>query len=222
MNDCVIQATDIYKSYPSGDMQTQVLKGVCLTVRQGEFCAVMGESGSGKSTLLHILGTLDTPTGGELILMGERTANMPDRKKALLRRKAIGFIFQSFYLVSGLTVYENVLVPNLLDRRKVDSAYLDGLLARVGLCSRRDHRPAQLSGGEQQRAAIARALANRPAILLADEPTGNLDSKNAEQILDLLEAVNHENGVTIVMVTHSQELARRCGRIIRMKDGVIA
>lgn len=216
-----IKAMDLRKRYRSGTLDTEVLKGIHMEVALGEFCAIMGESGSGKSTLLHILGTLDTPTSGEVLLSGENTASLSDRKKAVLRRRTVGFIFQSFYLIPGLTVYENVMMPNLLDRRREDHDYLHGLLDTVGLLHRKTHRPMQLSGGEQQRVAIARALANRPAILLADEPTGNLDSKSSEQILALLQGINRENGVTIVMVTHSQELARRCSRIISIKDGVL-
>ena len=221
MSEYAILAKDITKRYVNGEAGTEVLKGVSVQISPGEFCAIMGQSGSGKSTLLHILGTLDEPTGGTLEIMGRKTEGLPDRQKALLRRKTIGFIFQSFYLIPGISIYENVMMPNLMDRRKADHAYLQYLLETVGLMHRKAHLPSQLSGGEQQRGAIARALANRPPLLLADEPTGNLDSKNSLQIIELLHKINCENKVTIVMVTHSAELASECGRIITVKDGII-
>lgn len=221
MNNCVIKATQLRKVYHSGEIVTEVLKGIDLEVSQGGFYAIMGESGSGKSTLLHILGTLDTQSGGTLEIMGEDISALSDKKKAVLRRKTIGFIFQSFYLIPGLSVYENVVMPNLLDRRKPDQDYIHSLLDTVGLLHRIEHRPMQLSGGEQQRVAIARALANRPSILLADEPTGNLDSKNSGQIIDLLHAINRENNVTVVMVTHSQTLTQKYSKVICVKDGVL-
>jgi putative ABC transport system ATP-binding protein len=221
MNECIIKTAGLRKAYRNGEVDTEVLKGVDMEIAKSEFCAVMGESGSGKSTLLHILGTLETQTSGELVIAGVNTAGLSDGKKAVLRRRTIGFIFQSFYLIPGLTVYENVMMPNLLDRRRADPDHLHSLLEAVGLLHRKEHRPMQLSGGEQQRAAIARALANHPAILLADEPTGNLDSRNSRQIIELLHAINQENNVTIVMVTHSRELTQRCSRVISVKDGII-
>lgn len=221
MSKIMIQTCHLCKTYYNGEVATEVLKGIDLDIMEGEFCAIMGESGSGKSTLLHIMGTLDTPTGGSLAILGQDTAALSEKGKALLRRKSIGFIFQSFYLIPGLSVKENIMMPILLDRQKVDEGYIETLLETVGLSHRKTHRPFQLSGGEQQRAAVARALANRPAILLADEPTGNLDSRNSEQILSLLHRINRENNVTIVMVTHSKELARKCGRIIQVKDGML-
>lgn len=222
MNECIIKAAGLRKAYRNGEVETEVLKGIDLEIAKSEFCAIMGESGSGKSTLLHILGTLDAQTGGELVISGENIAGLSDRKKAVLRRKTIGFIFQSFYLIPGLTVYENVMMPNLIDRRRADPGHLHSLLDTVGLLHRAGHRPMQLSGGEQQRVAIARALANRPVILLADEPTGNLDSRNSRQIIELLHTINQRDNVTIVMVTHSQELAQECSRVINVKDGIIA
>jgi ABC-type lipoprotein export system ATPase subunit len=222
VNEILIEAAALRKTYLSGDMQTEVLKGIDLQIEQGEFCAIMGRSGSGKSTLLHILGTLDTITSGTLTLFHKDVSMLCGKEKAELRRKNIGFVFQSFYLIPGLTVYENVMMPALLDRRKADPAELKALLDSVGLIKRKDHRPAQLSGGEQQRVAIARALTNRPSLLLADEPTGNLDSENSQQILSLLQKINQESGVTVVMVTHSKELAARCNRVIQVKDGLIA
>jgi ABC-type lipoprotein export system ATPase subunit len=222
VNEILVEAAALRKTYLSGDMQTEVLKGIDLQIEQGEFCAIMGRSGSGKSTLLHILGTLDTITSGTLTLFHKDVSMLCGKEKAELRRKNIGFVFQSFYLIPGLTVYENVMMPALLDRRKADPAELKALLDSVGLIKRKDHRPSQLSGGEQQRVAIARALTNRPSLLLADEPTGNLDSENSQQILSLLQRINQESGVTVVMVTHSKELAARCNRVIQVKDGMIA
>lgn len=222
MNDILIDAKDLRKTYQSGELQTEVLKGIDLCIGKGEFCAIMGRSGSGKSTLLHILGTLDTMTGGSLALFQKNVPALSEKEKALLRRKNIGFIFQSFYLIPGLTVLENVMMPALLDRRKISPADLNTILDTVGLLQRKDHRPSQLSGGEQQRVAIARSLTNHPALLLADEPTGNLDSENSMQIISLLQRINQESGVTVVMVTHSAELAAKCGRVIQVKDGLIA
>lgn len=222
MNEILVEAADLRKTYLSGDMQTEVLKGIGLQIEQGEFCAIMGRSGSGKSTLLHILGTLEPWSSGTLTLFHKDVSKLTGKEKAVLRRKNIGFVFQSFYLIPGLTVYENVLMPALLDRRKADAASLNALLDTVGLLGRKDHRPAQLSGGEQQRVAIARALTNRPALLLADEPTGNLDSENSMQIISLLQRINQLSGVTVVMVTHSMELAAKCSRVIQVKDGLIA
>jgi ABC-type lipoprotein export system ATPase subunit len=222
VNDILIDAKDLRKTYQSGELQTEVLKGIDLCIGKGEFCAIMGRSGSGKSTLLHILGTLDTMTGGSLALFQKNVPALSEKEKALLRRKNIGFIFQSFYLIPGLTVLENVMMPALLDRRKVNPVDLSVILDTVGLLQRKDHRPSQLSGGEQQRVAIARSLTNHPALLLADEPTGNLDSENSMQIISLLQRINQESGVTVVMVTHSMELAAKCGRVIQVKDGLIA
>ena len=221
MNEILVEAANLRKTYLSGDLQTEVLKGVGLSIEQGEFCAIMGRSGSGKSTLLHILGTLEPLTSGTLTLFHKDVSKLSGKEKAVLRRKNIGFVFQSFYLIPGLTVYENVLMPALLDRRKADAATLNALLDTVGLLGRKDHRPPQLSGGEQQRVAIARALTNRPALLLADEPTGNLDSENSLQIISLLQRINRDSGVTVVMVTHSMELAAKCSRVIQVKDGLI-
>jgi putative ABC transport system ATP-binding protein len=222
VNDILIDAKDLRKTYQSGELQTEVLKGIDLCIGKGEFSAIMGRSGSGKSTLLHILGTLDTMTGGSLALFQKNVQALSEKEKALLRRKNIGFIFQSFYLIPGLTVLENVMMPALLDRRKISAADLNTILDTVGLLQRKDHRPSQLSGGEQQRVAIARSLTNHPALLLADEPTGNLDSENSMQIISLLQRINQESGVTVVMVTHSAELAAKCGRVIQVKDGLIA
>ena len=221
MNERFIETSNLKKCYKNGEIDVDVIKGIDISISEGEFCAVMGESGSGKSTLLHILGTLEDPTEGDVIFAGKSLVSLSDKKKAEFRRLTMGFIFQSFYLIPGLTVFENIMMPNLLDRRQVDKGYLNSLIDQVGLTHRKNHNPTQLSGGEKQRAAIARSLANNPRILLADEPTGNLDAKSSEQIIHLLKTINKENGVTIIMVTHSKSIALQCGRIIYIKDGVI-
>ncbi len=221
MNNYILETNGLRKEYVNGDLKTEILKGISVGFENGEFCAITGCSGSGKSTLLHLLGMLDTPTSGTIKIFGQDIAGLSDKKQASLRRKNIGFVFQSFYLIPGITVYENVIMPNLLDKRKVDDNFICKLLKTVGLIHRKDYRPSQLSGGEQQRTAIARALANNPTLLLADEPTGNLDSTNSLQIMELLRQININNRVTIVMVTHSEEFARQCDRIIKMKDGII-
>ena len=217
-----IICSDLTKNYDTDGLTVPVLQGISLGIEQGTFTAIMGQSGSGKSTLLHCLGLLETPTGGEILLCGQDTGRMSDRQKADFRRETIGFVFQSFYLVAGLTVLENVLLPLLISRkiknRQVQAA---SLLERVGLGHRLQHRPAQLSGGEQQRVAIARALANRPGLLLLDEPTGNLDSETGAAVLALFEDICRTDGVTTVMVTHSQEAAGRCDRVIHIRDGQI-
>lgn len=218
MSKYILETKELRKEYINGEFKTEILKGIDVGFKEGEFCAITGPSGSGKSTLLHILGMLETPTAGTVRIFEQDIAVLPDRRLAELRRKYTGFIFQSFYLVPGLTVYENVIMPNLLDKRKVNKDYINMLLETVGLVHRKNHRPSQLSGGEQQRTAIARALANNPPILFADEPTGNLDSGNSIQIMELLHRINMNNRVTIVMVTHSEEFAQQCDRVVKMKD----
>lgn len=221
MSEKAIVATGIRKTYRNGELALEVLRGVDLSVETGTFCAIMGPSGSGKSTFLHLMGLLDVPDEGEIVLVGRAVNALREQRQAVIRRELLGFIFQSFFLIPGLTVMENIMMPTLLARRAVDRPYLESLLAMVGLTHRKGHRPAQLSGGEQQRVAIARALANRPPILLADEPTGNLDSENTGHIMALLHTINRENGTTMVMVTHSPEVAQGCNRIITMRDGRI-
>jgi putative ABC transport system ATP-binding protein len=217
-----IGCKDLFMEYGNGDSPVPVLKGITLSVESGEFAAIMGQSGSGKSTLLHCLGLLETPTAGEVKILGKDSSRLTDRQKADIRRETMGFVFQSFYLVPGLTVQENVLLPMLIhgsragrDKRAVR------LLEQVGLSHRLRHKPNQLSGGEQQRVAIARALANSPQLLLLDEPTGNLDSATGESVLELLTQVIKNEGITTLMVTHSLEAAKRCGRIITIRDGII-
>jgi len=217
----MIRCFDVCKVYLQGENQITALAGVSLEIAQGSFAAIMGPSGSGKSTLLHLIGGLDRPTSGELLVGGRLIGQMADDEVTLFRRTKIGFVFQFFNLLPTLTALENVTLPFVLDGRSKSDA--DGcavaLLARVGLENRKDHLPEELSGGEIQRVAVARALAFNPPILLADEPTGNLDSKNGAAILSLLRQINREDGCTIVMVTHSEEWASHGDRKIYLRDG---
>jgi putative ABC transport system ATP-binding protein len=217
----MIRCTDVCKVYQQGDNQITALAGVSLEIPRGAFAAVMGQSGSGKSTLLHLIGGLDRPTNGELLVDDRLIGQMSDDHVTLFRRSKVGFIFQFFNLLPTLSAAENVALPFVLDgrgKREADDRAA-ALLAKVGLQHRRDHLPEELSGGEIQRVAIARALAFNPPILLADEPTGNLDSKNGLAILDLLRQVNQQDGCTIVMVTHSEEAAGYADRKIHLRDG---
>jgi ABC-type lipoprotein export system ATPase subunit len=217
----MIRCTDVRKVYRQGDNEIIALAGISLDIGGGAFAAIMGPSGSGKSTLLHLIGGLDRPSDGELLVDGRLIAQMTDEQATLFRRVKIGFVFQFFNLLPSLTAAENVALPLVLGGFLKDEAdeRAEGLLARVGLDRRRHHLPEQLSGGEVQRVAIARALAYRPPILLADEPTGNLDSKTGQEILELLQRINQDDGCTVVMVTHSQEAAGRADRIITLRDG---
>ncbi len=217
----MIRCRDLCKFYHQGENQITALAGVSLEIPKGSFAAVMGPSGSGKSTLLHLIGGLDRPTSGELLVDGRLIGQMADDQVTLFRRNKIGFIFQFFNLLPTLTAMENVALPFVLDGRAKSEA--DGraalLLAKIGLDKRQDHLPAELSGGEIQRVAIARALSFSPPLLLADEPTGNLDSTNGTAILELLRQINRDDGCTIVMVTHSEEAASYAGRKIYLRDG---
>jgi len=216
-----ISLKGVNKIYSAERIETVALNNINLDITRGEFMAVMGPSGSGKSTLLNVLGLLDSPSDGEIILNGSSVMNLGDRPMANLRNREIGFIFQSFHLISDLSTLDNVQIPllyrNLSNRVRREMAEI--ALNRVGLSARMNHFPTQLSGGQQQRVAIARAIVGTPRLLLADEPTGNLDSKMGEEIMLLLEEYNREAGVTVVMVTHDQALAERTGRIIRLFDG---
>ncbi|MEJ2181984.1 MAG: ABC transporter ATP-binding protein [Nitrospirota bacterium] len=217
----MIELKDVRKVYVLPKIQVEVLRGISLTVGKGEFVAVMGPSGSGKSTLLHLLGCLDRPTSGEYLLEGAEVAGKSDNELAALRNKKIGFVFQSFNLLPRLPAWKNVELPLLymgvpaVERK--DRAMR--MLERVGLAPRSNHKPSELSGGEQQRVAIARALINNPAIILADEPTGNLDTRSGQEIMDLVAGL-HAEGATIIMVTHEADIGRRAGRIISMRDGL--
>jgi putative ABC transport system ATP-binding protein len=220
----MIRCTDVRKVYRLGETEITALRGISLEIPRGAFAAIMGQSGSGKSTLLHLMGGLDRPTGGELLVDGRLIAQMSDDQLTLFRRAKIGFVFQFFNLLPSLTAAENIALPLVLGGVAKDEAEerVGSILARLGLEPRRRHLPEQLSGGEIQRVAIARALAYRPPILLADEPTGNLDSKTGASILDLLRDINREDGCTVAMVTHSQEAARYADRVITLRDGAIA
>ena len=217
----MIRCIDVCKTYRQGDNDITALAGVCLEIAKGSFVAIMGPSGSGKSTLMHLIGGLDRPTSGDLLVNGRLIGQMPDDQVTLFRRYKIGFVFQFFNLLPTLTALENVALPLVLDGRPTAESddRAQALLARIGLDKRQDHLPDELSGGEIQRVAVARALAFNPPILLADEPTGNLDSKNGEAILSLLKEINREQGCTIVMVTHSDEAARYGDRTIVLRDG---
>lgn len=224
-----LATTGLIKSYSMGAHRVEVLRGVEMSVRAGEFVSIIGQSGSGKSTLLHLLGTLDVPDSGEITLEGERIDRLSSTERDLLRNRFLGFIFQFYHLLPELTALENVLSPlmirynawSYLWRRRESIRRAEELLARVGLAHRGHHKPNALSGGEMQRVAIARALITEPKILLADEPTGNLDTHASTEILTLLRELNHQTGLTVVMVTHDRELARRADRLIRIADGVV-
>lgn len=218
-----VEGKHIVKDFRLGDTTTRVLKDISLQVMQGEFVSVMGPSGSGKSTLLYILGGLDAPTGGQVLLDGTDISRFGDEKMSRIRRQNIGFVFQFYNLIPNLNVEENILLPLLLDGKKMEQCQerLERILEVVGLTEHRKHTPRELSGGQQQRVAIARALISRPEILFADEPTGNLDTKTGEEIMALLQEINQTNGQTILMVTHSPEAAKSSSRIITVRDGVI-
>jgi putative ABC transport system ATP-binding protein len=220
----ILQAQSLSKRYALGETVVEALAGVDLAVEPGEFLAVMGPSGSGKSTLLHMLGGLDQPSSGQVVLDGQRLAGLSDKQVTLLRRRRVGFVFQFFNLLPTLSAEENIVLPLLIDRRPLSDYQerVDELLDLVGLDQRREHKPDQLSGGEQQRVAIARALVTGPLIVLADEPTGNLDSRAGDEALRLLRRACTERGQTIVMVTHDARAASYADRIVFLKDGRVA
>ena len=217
----VLQTDNLKKYYGTGENQVRALDGIDLTVEQGEFLAVVGTSGSGKSTLLHMLGGLDRPTSGKVYVDGKDISGLKDDALCIFRRRKIGFVFQSFNLVPVLNVYENIVFPVELDGNEIDRNYVERVISVLGLKDKLDSLPSQLSGGQQQRVAIARALASKPAILLADEPTGNLDSKTSQDVLGLLKVTGEKFGQTIVMITHNEEVAQLADRIIRIEDGRI-
>lgn len=222
----VITVKNLSKTYYNSGQELRVLKGIELEFQAGEFIAIIGPSGAGKSTLLHILGILDQPSDGELIFEGVNTKDLSDREMADLRNQNIGFIFQFYHLLPEFTVLENVLIPQFIGQNnfsllETDRDKASAILSQVGLAERTRHLPSQLSGGEQQRVAIARALFNDPGVILADEPTGNLDYKTSLEIISILHKINKVNGKTLVMVTHDEEYARKADRIIRLKDGRI-
>ena len=217
----VLRTENLKKYYGTGESQVRALDGIDLTVEQGEFLAVVGTSGSGKSTLLHMLGGLDRPTSGKVYVDGKDISGLKDDALCIFRRRKIGFVFQSYNLVPVLNVYENIVFPIELDGNETDRDYVECVIEALGLKSKLTSLPGQLSGGQQQRAAIARALAAKPAILLADEPTGNLDSKTGQDVLGLLKVTGERFGQTMVMSTHNEEVAQLADRIIRIEDGRI-
>ncbi len=217
----ILEAKDLKKIYGEGENAVHALGGVNFQVEKGEFVAIVGTSGSGKSTLLHMLGGLDRPTSGKVFVNDVDISGLKDDELTIFRRRKIGFVFQAFNLVPVLNVYENVILPMELDGEKVDKAYVDEILEMLMLTAKKEALPNQLSGGQQQRVAIARALAFRPAIILADEPTGNLDSKTGQDVLSLLKISAEKYGQTIVMITHNDEIAQLADRIIRIEDGRI-
>lgn len=217
----LLEVESISKIYGSGETAVQALKDVSFTVQKGEFVAIVGESGSGKSTLLNMLGALDTPTSGKVFIDGKDTFSMKERQLTVFRRRNIGFIFQAFNLIPELNVEQNIIFPVLLDYQKPSKKYLEELLTVLNLRERRGHLPSQLSGGQQQRTAIGRALMTRPSLILADEPTGNLDSKNTREVIALLKATAKKYEQTIVMITHSRSIAQTADRVLQVSDGVL-
>ena len=217
----ILQTENLKKYYGSGDTQVRALDGVDLAVENGEFVAIVGTAGSGKSTLLHMLGGLDRPTSGRVTVDGKDIFSLKDEALTIFRRRKIGFVFQSYNLVPVLSVYENIVLPVELDGRRPDQDYLQEVIAVLGLEKKRNSRPNQLSGGQQQRVAIARALAAKPAILLADEPTGNLDSRTSQDVLGLMKVAGQKFSQTMVMITHNEEIAQMADRIVRIEDGRI-
>lgn len=219
MNMNILEVQNLCKTYGKGEAQVRALDHVSFSVGKGEFIAIVGESGSGKSTLLNVVGALDNPTSGKVLIDGKDIFSMPEKKLTVFRRQNIGFIFQSFNLIPELNVEQNITFPLLLDYQKPDQKYVEELLGILGLKERRKHLPSQLSGGQQQRVAIGRALAARPAIIMADEPTGNLDSKNSQEVITLLKSMSAKYRQTILMITHNENHADATDRVLRMTDG---
>ena len=217
----LLEVSNICKTYGSGETAVHALKNVSFSVSKGEYVAVIGESGSGKSTLLNMIGALDTPTSGKVAIGGKDIFSMNDSKLTVFRRRNIGFIFQAFNLVPELTVEQNIIFPMLLDYQKPDKKYLEELLTVLNLKERRNHLPGQLSGGQQQRVAIGRALITRPSLILADEPTGNLDTQNSSEVITLLKEASRKYEQTIIMITHNRSIAQSADRILQVSDGVL-
>ena len=217
----ILETKDLRKIYGSGDTEVRALDGVNLQIENGEFVAIVGTSGSGKSTLLHMLGGLDRPTDGKVFVDGKDIFSLKEEALTIFRRRKIGFVFQSYNLVPVLNVYENIVLPIELDGGKVNKEFIQKIVQTLGLDGRLDALPSQLSGGQQQRVAIARALAAAPAIILADEPTGNLDSRTSQDVLSLLKVTSQKFSQTIVMITHNEEIAQMADRIIHIEDGKI-
>ena len=217
----LLEVNNLCKTYGSGETAVHALKKVSFSVPKGEYVAIVGESGSGKSTLLNMIGALDTPTSGKVTIGGKEIFSMNDSKLTVFRRRNIGFIFQAFNLAPELTVEQNIIFPVLLDYQKPDKKYLEELLAVLNLKERRNHLPSQLSGGQQQRVAIGRALITRPSLILADEPTGNLDTQNSSEVITLLKEASRKYEQTIIMITHNRSIAQSADRILQVSDGVL-
>lgn len=217
----ILEAKDLSKIYGTKETKVEALRGIGFEVEKGEFVSIVGTSGSGKSTLLHLLGGLDKPTSGSVIVDGRDLSTLSEEALAIFRRRKIGFVFQAYNLVPVLNVYENIVLPVQLDGEKVDRQYIDEIISMLGLGEKVNSLPNQLSGGQQQRVAIARALAAKPAIILADEPTGNLDSRTSQDVLGLLKITGRKFAQTIVMITHNEEIAQLADRVIRIEDGHI-
>lgn len=217
----LLEVKSVSKIYGKGDNAVHALKDINFSVDKGEYIAIVGESGSGKSTLLNIIGALDIPSGGKVIINNKDLFTMKDSELTVFRRRNIGFIFQGFNLIPELTVEQNIIFPVLLDYKKPDRKYLDEILNILGLQERRNHLPSELSGGQQQRVAIGRALITKPSLILADEPTGNLDSKNSSEVISLLKESSQKYEQTIIMITHSHSIAQSATRVLRVSDGIL-
>ena len=217
----LLEVNNICKTYGSGETAVHALKKVSFSVPKGEYVAIVGESGSGKSTLLNMIGALDTPTSGKVVIGGKEIFSMNDNRLTVFRRRNIGFMFQAFNLIPELTVEQNIIFPVLLDYQKPDRKYLEELLTVLNLKERRNHLPSQLSGGQQQRVAIGSALITRPSLILADEPTGNLDTQNSSEVIALLKEASRKYEQTIIMITHNRSIAQSADRILQVSDGVL-
>lgn len=217
----LIEVKNLNKIYGSGEAEVKALKNINLNIEQGEFVAIVGQSGSGKSTLLHLIGGVDIPSSGEVIIDGKNIYKLKEKELSILRRRKLGFIFQFFNLIPVLTAQENIEMPVLLDNEKIDNKYMNELLRILGLEERKNNYPSQLSGGQQQRVSIGRALANKPSIILADEPTGNLDSKNSKEVLELLKYCAKKYNQTLILITHDINIAKSADRVITIEDGEI-
>ncbi|WP_268623530.1 ABC transporter ATP-binding protein [Paenibacillus alvei] len=217
----VVRMENVVKSYGEGNSRVDALKGINLSIQQGEFVSIVGVSGSGKSTLLHILGGLDRPTSGQVFIGENSIYDYSDDELSIFRRRKVGFIFQFFNLIPVLNVQENIALPTILDNEQVDTTYLDEIIETLGLQERKTHLPSELSGGQQQRVSIGRALINRPHLILADEPTGNLDTKNTKEVMDLLRLTAKKYNQTIVLITHDLSIASASDRVITIEDGSI-
>ena len=217
----LIEVKNLNKIYGSGEAEVKALKNINLNIEQGEFVAIVGQSGSGKSTLLHLIGGVDIPSSGEVIIDGKNIYKLKEKELSILRRRKLGFIFQFFNLIPVLTAQENIEMPVLLDNEKIDKKYMNELLRILGLEERKNNYPSQLSGGQQQRVSIGRALANKPSIILADEPTGNLDSKNSKEVLELLKYCAKKYNQTLILITNDINIAKSADRVITIEDGEI-